>query len=396
MKRISEVCFSILFVAVLVAIPLLIFFRGSKIQALYYENRTLSSVPEANAEDLLSGDYFSQWDSWLTDHVAGRERLMKLNTWLDYCLLERPAVNGIVKGEGGVLFPFQTYGTWDLDYLSEDAAAVCDGLAELDKLVSSYGGRFYYVGLPLQNAFYYDRYPDYLESRYWHISAMTVAFTGAMEERGLAFLDMEPVLRAAQTEEQPLYAASDHHFNYYGAYLTYRTVMERITADLDRDLPLLTADTLTFQALENPFLGSRNRKLYDLWPGSEPLTVGVQREPVAFDRTDNGLPVPAQLFQLPATHTETVDYSVYMGGDVAETVLSTHRPELPDLLIFGDSFTNPLETLFYTGFDETRSLDLRHANVSLLDYVSEHQPDVVLCVRDDTAYLSTEGNGHIH
>ncbi len=60
MKRFSEVCFSILFVAVLVAVPLLILFHGSKIQALYYENRALSSVPEANAEDLLSGEYFSQ------------------------------------------------------------------------------------------------------------------------------------------------------------------------------------------------------------------------------------------------------------------------------------------------------------------------------------------------
>ncbi|WP_417093119.1 alginate O-acetyltransferase AlgX-related protein [Intestinimonas timonensis] len=396
MKRISEVCFSILFVGILFAVPLLILFHGSKIQALYYENRALSSVPEANAEDLLSGDYFSQWDSWLTDHVAGRERLLKLNTWLDYRLLDRPAVNGIVEGEGGILFPFQAYGTWDLDYLSEDAAAVCDSLARLDQLVSSYGGRFYYVGLPLQNAFYYDRYPDYLENRYWHISAMTEAFAGAMEERGLAFLDMEPVLRAAQTDNQPLYAASDHHFNYYGAYLTYRSVMERITADLGRDLPVLTADDLTFQALENPFLGSRNRKLYGLWPGSEPLTIGVQREPVAFDRTDNGLSVTAQLFRLPATPTETVDYNVYMGGDVAETVLSTHRPELPDLLIFGDSFTNPLETLFYTGFDETRSLDLRYADLSLLDYVAEHHPDVVLCIRDDTSYLSTEGNGNIH
>lgn len=117
---------------------------------------------------------------------------------------------------------------------------------------------------------------------------------------------------------------------------------------------------------------------------------------MAFDRTDNGLPVPAQLFRLPATPTETVDYNVYMGGDVAEAVLSTHRPEFPNLLIFGDSFTNPLETLLYTGFDETRSLDLRYADVSLLEYVAEHHPDVVLCVRDDTSYLSTEGNGNIH
>ncbi len=87
--------------------------------------------------------------------MAGRERLLKLNTWLDYRLLDRPSVNGIVDGEGGVLFHFQAYGTWDLDYRSGDAAAVCDDLAQLDELVSSYGGRFYY-----------DRYPDYLENRY--------------------------------------------------------------------------------------------------------------------------------------------------------------------------------------------------------------------------------------
>ena len=88
-------------------------------------------------------------------------------------------------------------------------------------------------------------------------------------------------------------------------------------------------------------------------------------------------------------------YNLYMGGDFGETILETNRPELPDVLIFGDSFTNPLETLFYTGFDETRSLDLRYNDVSLLDYVAEHRPDVVLCVRDDTSYLSAEGNGRI-
>mgnify|MGYP006922434500 CR=1 FL=1 len=28
--------------------------------------------------------------------------------------------------------------------------------------------------------------------------------------------------------------------------------------------------------------------------------------------------------------------------------------------MFGDSFTNPLETIWYASFDETRSLDLRY------------------------------------
>ena len=34
-------------------------------------------------------------------------------------------------------------------------------------------------------------------------------------------------------------------------------------------------------------------------------------------------------------------------------------------------------------------------NIAVLDYVAEHRPDVVLCVRDDTSYLSAEGNGRI-
>ena len=92
MKRFSEVCFILLFVGFLCAVPLLILLHGSKIQALYYENRALSAPPELNTQALLSGDYFSRWDGWLTDHVAGRERLLKLNTWLDYRLLDRPAV----------------------------------------------------------------------------------------------------------------------------------------------------------------------------------------------------------------------------------------------------------------------------------------------------------------
>ena len=156
----------------------------------------------------------------------------------------------------------------------------------------------------------------------------------------------------------------------------------------------LTADDLTFEDLPNPFLGSRDRKLYGLWPGSEALTIGVQRDPVAFDRTDNGTPVPAQVFRLPATEAETVDYNVYMGGDVGETVIETGRPDLPSILIYGDSFTNPVECLAYYSFDEMRSIDLRHyKDMTLADYIQAYQPDIVVGIRDYEALLSTDFNG---
>ena len=89
-------------------------------------------------------------------------------------------------------------------------------------------------------------------------------------------------------------------------------------------------------------------------------------------------------------------YNLYMGGDFGETVLETNRPELPDALIFGDSFTNALETLLYASFDETRVLDLRHYDeMSLKAYITAHQPDVVLCIQNDTFYYTTSGNGNV-
>ena len=99
---------------------------------------------------------------------------------------------------------------------------------------------------------------------------------------------------------------------------------------------------------------------------------------------------------LPDSEATFAQYNAYMGGDKAETVIQTNRPELPDCLIFGDSFTNALETFLYTSFDETRSLDLRHyTEMGILEYVQTYQPDVVICMQNDTVYLLPEGNGVI-
>ena len=102
----------------------------------------------------------------------------------------------------------------------------------------------------------------------------------------------------------------------------------------------------------------------------------------------------ASLFALPETAGEDVTYSVYMGGDIAETVIDTGRKELPSLLLYGDSFTNPLECLLWRDFNVTYCVDFRYETEKTLDdYLAEYRPDVVLCVRDETTFLSADGNG---
>lgn len=97
---------------------------------------------------------------------------------------------------------------------------------------------------------------------------------------------------------------------------------------------------------------------------------------------------------LPENEDELVTYSVYMGGDIGESVITTNRPKLPNILIYGDSFTNPLETLLWTQANELQSIDFRYyTQCTLKDYIAEHKPDIVICVRDETTFLSEAGNG---
>jgi len=159
---------------------------------------------------------------------------------------------------------------------------------------------------------------------------------------------------------------------------------------------VLTEEDFTFRELPNPYIGSRNRKLYNLWPNEDRAVIAELKDPIAYTRYDNGEPSDKPLYVLPTAEDLPTTYNLYMGGDFAETILETNRPELPDVLVFGDSFTNALETLLYTSFDEMRSLDLRHyTDKTLRDYITDYQPDIVICVMNDAFYYTPTGNGDV-
>ena len=135
-------------------------------------------------------------------------------------------------------------------------------------------------------------------------------------------------------------------------------------------------------------------QVFGLRGSDEKLLTASFAEDIPFTRFDNGAAAEATVYALPDSDAEPLTYGLYMGGDIAETVIRTDRPELPNALIFGDSFTNPVECLAYYSFNELRSVDLRHYTVqSLSDYIAAYQPDVVLCVRDYQSLLLREFNG---
>ena len=394
MKRIAEWAMALLFsgaLLVLMAATILL----PKERYSYYENRNLSAFPEITAETVLSGQVFGDLETLFCDYAAGRTTALKAVTWCDLNVFHRPVVNDIVVTDDALLEQLYTMPD-TADDIARKAADVAADNAALRDQIEAYGGHYCYIAVPCQYAYYEDEYPSYLENRSAYTAAELAALNSAMDAQGVTHVDMGPIFDSLG--HLPAFSSKvDNHYGLRGAYETYRAAVQALNDayGLALSFPEEGAD-VTFSALPNPYMGSRTRKLLGLRGNDEKLLTAAFREDIPFTRFDNGGEVAATVYALPATDTEPLTYGLYMGGDIAETVLRTDRPELPSVLIFGDSFTNPVESLAYYSFDELRSIDLRHDTAqSLSDHIAAYKPDVVLCIRDYQSLLSREYNGNL-
>ena len=366
---------------------------SSKETYSFYENRNLAQLPAPTAETLVSGRWGTSMEKYLSDHVAGRKALLAANTWLDLHLLHRPLVNQVVVTEN-CLLPELPDWMEDTTNVDRDADAITANLQSVAREVGSYGGRYYYVATPCQYVYHEDEYPWFMNDRSEYTRASVAALRDRLDGTDVNLIDMGEVFQAQGWPDE-LSSAVDNHFSIRGAYLTYHTIMDRINRDTGLGLDILEDGEYVIEELPNHYLGSRLRKLMKQYRMEEKLSILNPLEPVPFTRSDyGGKPSPAQVYSLPEKPEDDVLYGMYMGGDIADTIIDTNREELPSILIYGDSFTNAVECILFNSFDTMYSLDLRHyKDMSLGAFIERYQPDFVVCIRDYESLLSTEANG---
>lgn len=380
--------------ALLYLLPMLTAYRYQKAPISYSmeENRNLSVMPVLEKNALWSGEYFSDVESFFSDHVYGRNSLLRLNTRLQ--LLRRsPSVSNVLLTKQTLLPEFSI----DIAYLKPDQAAaneMAERLAAIHRQVESYGGVFLYMSVPTMYSARLENYPSYAVSPETMTVEREAALTAQLSRLGVPYLAMRERY-AAYGNMTDLYYKVDHHYSIRGAYACYLELCSYLEQK-GVSVPVLTQEEISFEALPNPFQGTYSRKLYGLSPVTEALEVYRTERSVPYSRWDNGERTDAPVQNIPDNSWQNVYYGCFMGGDQAETIVQTNRPELPSILIVGDSFTNAVESLAYLSFDEMRSLDYRHyKGMSLPDYIAEYQPDVVLILRDDSVALTLEGNGNL-
>jgi len=381
------VCF-LLFLLILAVMTVLDFDETES----FFENRNLATFPILSTEGVSDGTYFTAVGEFVKDHAAAREVMLKASTLLDLKVLRRPVVNDIYVG-GDVLLPYFDHETVDKTQIASDASAVAEKIEKTARITESYGGKYYFTAIPCQYRCYEDSYPWYLNSREEFLEASSEAFFAELEKRDVSLID---VMKLYESKGRPDYFTStvDHHFGIRGAYDTYLELLRRLDEDTDLSFPVLTEKEFELKTLPNRYIGSRSRKIFGLWESDERLQLILPKEAPEYTRYNNGYVIDKALFDLPENDTDDVLYTTYMGGDVAHVLIDTNREELPSILIYGESFTNAIETFAWYSFDEMHSLDMRHyKDMTVDEFISIVQPEVVVCIRDYSVLLETEEYG---
>lgn len=395
MKKRFQILFTVTVLLLLTGLGIMTMFFPQTKPTQYdpWENRNLANTPVLNAAALFDGNFSDDAESYLSDHLFFRTSLLRMNVRLQQ-LTGCVSINDAVPS-ADVLLP--DLGIFDAGKtnLTENAVQMASRLAAIRNVTESFGGTFLYVGIPTQRNIFSDAYPAFMNNDRAREEATLRAFLPALEQQEIDALFLEDTILQSGEPLTELYSCVDHHFLLKGAYLCSNAVLSHLN-EIGAQLPVVEECEITFSSLPNPMLGTYNRKLYGCSKVSDHLQVYQSSFAVPYERWDNGVQTDAPMIVLPKTETEFVQYTAYMGGDFAETIVRTNRPELKKLLIVGDSFTNAMETILYMSFDEMRSLDLRHYDKAELSaYIADYQPDVVLVVRDSSVYLSLDGNGDL-
>ena len=358
----------------------------------YFENRNLAEPPEWSEEAVLSGQWGKDNEIYLADHVAWRYHLLSLDTYIKMNILKQPLVKNVVVTDD-YLLPNITKEMEDTSVIPQKIDAISKNIASVQALTNSYGGQFCYVAVPCQYAFHSDDYPWYMRNCSAYTAASRKAFAERMDQEAIPYIDMGNVFEKYDWDDA-LTSGVDNHSSIYGAYLTYREIINFLNNDMGNGLDLLDEGEFTVKELPNKYMGSRIKSIMGLWETDEKLSIIYPNQEIPYARRDYGKEVEPFIYKLPESDQVPVEYNMYMGGDYGITEIDTGRSNLPNVLIFGDSFTNAVECLLYTSFNKMWSIDLRYCpETTLEEYISTYQPDIVIGMRDYDALLETVQNG---
>lgn len=207
----------------LVPSALMPFFKGDSDK----EKRDLADVPSIKTEDgKLNFDFFSQFETYFSEHFALRQQLVTADGRIKAALLGTSPNSDVIVGKDGWLY----YGDTADDFLNINTLSrrginnICNNIELINRYCEQNGAKFIFTVAPNKSSVY----PEYMPFNYVEADNKdNYEMLSETLEGTPYWCDMKAALMDA-TASIPLYHKTDTHWNNLGAYVGHVTLMDML------------------------------------------------------------------------------------------------------------------------------------------------------------------------
>ena len=333
------------------------------------ENRSLQQRPPFSFDELFSGQYTKDFETYTTDQFTLRDEWITLKAASELALGKRQN-NGMFLCDGGTIIE---------PYEAPEDGKLEANMEALNKLVANTDADVYFALIPGKSDIWAHMLPQNaprdsekaaIDYCYSLSDAVNVDIYGKLEEHSGEYI----------------YYRTDHHWTTLGAYYGFSALAESMGLDCPDISEYGGRETVSEE-----FYGTSWSSSGFSWVEPDSMEIFVT-EPEGLEITNypQGSPVEGQLYDW--SRLEVKDkYSFFYGGNTPLLEIETGVEGAPSLLILRDSYMDSLSPFLLESYSRIHILDLRYYRASLSDYIDQNGfDDVLVCYSIDN--FSTDSN----
>lgn len=332
------------------------------------EQRYRAEFPDTNdiLTSMLNKEFIPAYEKYYNDNFYLREKLLNAKTIYDMNVEKTVKVSDVILSEDRTKAFRYRERVFHVNY--DEQAQGFERWAEIKEYLDSVGTKLVVVGVPDQSHVFPEEYPKYAFNDNDRYLELRKTFFGGLKNLGIDYIDMHDT---AYSDKDFYYTNADHHQNFNLTMEEYKDIINLVS---NKYFPMENViEKSELMTSDKEFIGSHNRKLFEKLDEDYRMQYLVPKEDISYTRYDNGKENDTPFF------TDTKYYASYMGGDMPNTVVKTNRPELPNIMVLGDSTSNALESIVWMNANEFTSIDFRHyEDKDLIEYLEENPQDLII------------------
>ncbi len=328
------------------------------------ENRPLAQRPALSLQSLVSGDFMSDYETYVTDQFPGRDGWTAAKAYAEK-LVGKQENNGVY---------FCADSTLISRFDAPDEKRVANNAKYVAQFAEKAGVPVTFGLIPTQAYVWADKLPQGAPNYDQRTVYADVA--GALPDTITLVDSLWTAL--PDHKDEGIFYRTDHHWTSLGAYYGYTAVMEALGLG-DEVLPLSTYQKTT---VSDEFYGTVFSSSGVRWVEPDEMDVYVPEEGITvtsrtYDASGKITEEPRQLYD--ESFLEKKDkYSMFLGGQQALGVVETGNTDKPRLLIIRDSYSDSLVPFLTPHFSEIHLIDPRYYKLSASQYIADNGIDQAL------------------